>query len=81
MAKCTVSFALDENDTPYIAFTDENDILNVQYIDNKTKTWSTPVALSAGAVGTPTIRFNESGDGYIAVSNSETKRVQIYSAN
>lgn len=81
MAKCAVSFALDENDTPYIAFTDENDILNVQYIDNKTKTWSTPVALSAGAVGTPTIRFNESGDGYIAVSNSETKRVQIYSAN
>lgn len=77
------SIALDSNDTPYMAFrnnVDGDNKLFVQYIDNKTKTWTTPVAISANAVGAPTIRFNENGDAYIAVTNDDNQRVQIYTA-
>lgn len=82
MANSAVSFALDDNDTPYIAFTGaEDDKLYVQYIDNKSKSWSTPVCVSANAVGIPTIRFSEDGNGYIAALNADNKRVQIYTAN
>ena len=76
------SVALDANDIPYLAYrnNEDEDKLYIQYIDNKTKTWSTPVAISANAVGAPTIRFNEEGKAYIAVLNDDNKRVQIYTA-
>ena len=79
-----ISLALDAYDTPYIAYrnsTDENK-LYVQYIDNKTKTWSTPVSISTCAINySPVLRFNEKGQGYIAVQNDENNHIQIYKAN
>lgn len=76
------SMALDAFDTPYLAYRNaaENK-LYIQYIDNKTKTWSTPAAVSACTVeDMPTIRFNEAGVGYIAAYNEDNKHIQMYIA-
>lgn len=76
------SMALDAYDVPYIAFRNaaENKLC-VQYIDNKTKTWSTATAISTCTVeDMPTIRFNEEGVGYIAAYNEDNKHIQMYIA-
>ena len=78
------SIALDANDTPYLAFRNSltgEDKLYIRYIDNKTKTWSTPVCISSNKVAAPIIRFSEDGEAYIAVQNDDNKRVQVYKAN
>lgn len=76
------SVALDANDIPYLAFRNhaDGDKLYIQYIDNKTKTWSTPVAISDNAVGAPIMRFNEEGKAFIGVLNDDNRRVQVYAA-
>ena len=76
------SMALDAYDIPYLAYRSAADeLMYVQYIDNKTKTWSQPVCISADKVNSasPVIRFNEDGKGYIAV-RVESKKIQVYSA-
>ena len=76
------SMALDAYDVPYIAFRNATENkLYVQYIDNKTKTWSAATPVSTCTVeDMPTIRFNEAGVGYIAAYNEDNKHIQMYIA-
>lgn len=78
-----VGMALDSFDTPYLAYRNAADgnKMYLIYIDNKTKTWSVPVAVSTCAINyNPVVRFNEAGQGYIAVQNDDNEHVLLYKA-
>ncbi|MGM9768243.1 MAG: hypothetical protein ACI3Z0_07265 [Candidatus Cryptobacteroides sp.] len=63
----TFALALDANDVPYLAYADgTTKVLTVTYIDSKTKTWSTPAAISAGEVDNIMMAFAPDGTGYIS---------------
>lgn len=79
----TIAFALDANDVPYVAYNDPSaKALTVIYVDSKTKTWSTPLAISAGEVENVMIAFSADGTGYIScASDNETGNsyINVYS--
>lgn len=65
----TFALALDANDVPYLAYADgTSKALTLTYIDSKTKTWSTPAAISAGEVEDIMMDFAPDGTGYISCS-------------
>ena len=76
-----ISFGLDDLNTPYLAYklAATSAVTYITHIDMATKTWSEPVAINAVAGGAPTLVFANDGTGYIAVKNSETDFVEIYS--
>ena len=79
----TIAFALDANDIPYVAYKDPaTKSLAATYIDSKTKTWSTPLALSASEVENVMMAFSEDGTGYIscaAESEDGNSYINVYS--
>ena len=79
----TIAFALDANDIPYVAYKDPaTKSLAATYIDSKTKTWSTPLALSASEVENVMMAFSEDGTGYIscaADSEDGNSYINVYS--
>lgn len=74
-------FALDANDVPYLVYTKpegDKKYATIRYIDPKTKTWSEEVKLSDANADWVQLRFAEDGTGYIAVSNEDTDKYDLY---
>lgn len=73
-AKKNISFALNSNDIPYVAYTNgslPNNALYT-YIGSKTKVWVDPIALSDEKAENVKIAFAEDGIGYIAYEAAAT---------
>lgn len=76
------SMALDQFDVPYFVYTDQvnNYTTYLTYIDNKTKTWATPVTLCTFQSENPTIRFNDNGEAFISVRNKDNGHIVVFSS-
>lgn len=72
-AKKTISFALNSNDMPYVAYTNSTSGNAVYtYIGSKTKVWVEPIALSDEKADNVKIAFAENGTGYITYEAAAT---------
>lgn len=69
--------AFDNTNTPYIVYKyDSADaMINVSYLDNNTKQWSTPENIKVGK--DPQICFDSEGNGYVAIVNEEDQ-IEVY---
>ena len=69
--------AFDNTNTPYIVYKyDSMDaMINVSYLDNNTKQWSTPENIKVGK--DPQICFDSEGNGYVAIVNEDDK-IAVY---
>lgn len=76
------SLAVDNNGTPFFAYTDADDNLFLTWIDNSTKAWASPAKVAA-KVENPTLAFTSDNTAYICgvcvdTASPNKGRVQLF---
>ena len=74
-----LSMALSDNDVPFVVYGNTFTELPayITYIDSKTKTWASPVAVESNETQGIDIQFGADGVGYIVYMNNVTKHFVV----